>query len=99
MRGKQGGEEEKEGRLYRRKQWEQGGCLGSQLFPVCDTCQVSSLHLLSHTASEAQLCVLCSLITLHAAQGLQLVHNPSLQILTSLQTPHRQPQAQAGQRR
>ena len=49
-------EEEKEGRLQGRKQQEQSGDLGSHLCPVCDTCQVSSLHLVSSTASEAQLC-------------------------------------------
>lgn len=69
MRGKKEKGEEKEGRLQERKQGEQHRNLGSHLFPVCNTCQVSRLHLVSCTASVACLCVCYSLITPHAAQN------------------------------
>lgn len=75
---KKGGEEEREEGC----KWEEARGNHMRLGPaptlVCNTCQVSSLHLVSRTASEAQLCVY-SLITPHAAQrpraGLELAHS------------------------
>lgn len=47
VRGQKGGEEEKDGRLR----------LQARTCSICHTCQVSSPHLVSCTASKARLCV------------------------------------------
>ena len=87
MRGRKKGGEEERRQAVREEARGNRMEAGRAPVPCLQYLPGKSLHLVSCTAAEAQLCVY-SLITPHAAQrpraGLELAHSPSTWVLESL---------------